>query len=86
MKKLFIQSLSLWEKTPSSTNGAGYTGSLHVEEWSYIAFSHGVQKSIQNGSKILMYNLKLWSPTCKHRENIEKFRHRHQKMRTRIDK
>jgi hypothetical protein len=34
--------------------GAGKTGYLDTENWNWTPISHTVQKSVQNGTKILM--------------------------------
>jgi hypothetical protein len=61
------------EKTALTTNGAGKTEYLLVEEWNQIPISHPVQNPIQNERKILMWDVKLcnnWRKTEKTLEDI----------------
>jgi hypothetical protein len=47
------------EQISSSINSAGKTGYQQVEDWNNILISHLLLLSIQSGSKILVYDLKL---------------------------
>jgi hypothetical protein len=54
-----VPKIDFGEKTFFSTNGARKTGYSHAENRNQIPISHPVQKSIGNGSKTLISDLKL---------------------------